>query len=125
MSAPYQIGIPFTATVAVQTALTVPYVNSFFIVNDGDNAVTYTVYGSPDGKKAGDKDKDGNILTAAEIAKRWVSVDTGSVTTNKSINVSASPYQFFRVDVSTSAATSAIRIWSNTITKLYAFLVTP
>ncbi len=121
MSEPYQIGIPFDVTVANQTVLVVPYVNSFFIVNDGAEAVTYAIYGSPDGAKTGDKDSIGDLLTAAEIAKRWILVATNSVTTNRSINVSTYPYKYFRIDVRSSTVVVPIRIWTNTITKIVGF----
>jgi hypothetical protein len=118
MAMRYEIGTPFTATTTIQSVLTIPYVNSFFVVNDGSNAITYTIYGSPDGVKTGDKDNVGNVYSAAEIAKHWVSVDTGSITSNKSINVASSPYKYFRIDVSTTSGSSAGRIWTNTITKI-------
>jgi hypothetical protein len=121
MSSSYQIGTPFDATVVTQTVLVVPYVNSFFIVNDGSVSVTYSVYGSPDGAKAGNKDSDGNALTAADIAKRWILIETNSVSSNKSINVADKPYKYFRIDVQASSGTVPVRVWTNLITKISGF----
>jgi len=119
MAQKFEIGIPFTATTSVQTLLTVPYVNSFFLVNDGATAITYNIYGSPNGMKTGDKDSIGNSYSASEIAKNWEELESGSFTTNKSINVSIYPYRYFRLDVSTASGSSAGRFWTNTITKIF------
>ncbi len=121
----YEIGTPFVATTSAQTILIVAYVNSFFIVNDCSNNILYTIYGSPDGIKEGDKDSVNNLYSAAEIAKHWVSLETGTITSNKSMNVAIYPYKYFRIDVNTSTGESSGRIWTNTITKIFGISSSP
>lgn len=118
MSKPvYASGIPFTATTSPTTLLITTYVNSFYIVNNGSESITYVIYGSPDGIKTGDKDNVGNVYSETEIAKHWIQVLTENVTTKKSISVSAYPYNYFKVVVYTSSGTSTGNIWTNTISK--------
>lgn len=115
MHLPYENSVAFSVSEADSTALITTYVNSFFLVNDGVENIIYTIYGSPTGIGADSKNSIGDLYTDLEINKHWMLISTGTLTTNKSIDVTVYPYSYFKVVVRTSSGSSSGRIWTNTI----------